>query len=104
MTIDLQIELVCFEKSVIFDNVLNVNMLYILFSRGYYIVVVPLKKQRTGKFFKPWDNPDEMNLEEVGSNDELVIMTGYQETVKKICHVTCFYDPVTVFSGSARPT
>ncbi|KAG7262626.1 LOW QUALITY PROTEIN: hypothetical protein CRUP_019557 [Coryphaenoides rupestris] len=32
--------------------------------RGYYIVVVPLKKQRTGKFFKPWDNPDEMNLEE----------------------------------------
>jgi len=34
-------------------------------SRGYYIVVVPLKKQRTGKFFKPWDNPDEMNLEEV---------------------------------------
>ncbi|XP_039868332.1 receptor-type tyrosine-protein phosphatase delta-like isoform X30 [Simochromis diagramma] len=33
--------------------------------RGYYIVVVPLKKQRTGKFFKPWDSPDEMNLEEL---------------------------------------
>ncbi|XP_029107832.1 receptor-type tyrosine-protein phosphatase delta isoform X14 [Scleropages formosus] len=33
--------------------------------RGYYIVVVPLKKQRTGKFFKPWDTPDEMNLEEL---------------------------------------
>ncbi|XP_028330187.1 receptor-type tyrosine-protein phosphatase delta isoform X33 [Gouania willdenowi] len=33
--------------------------------RGYYIVVVPLKKQRTGKFFKPWNNPDEMNLEEL---------------------------------------
>ncbi|XP_061768699.1 receptor-type tyrosine-protein phosphatase delta isoform X25 [Nerophis ophidion] len=34
--------------------------------RAYYIVVVPLKKQqRTGKFFKPWDNPDEMNLEEL---------------------------------------
>ncbi|XP_013859789.1 receptor-type tyrosine-protein phosphatase delta isoform X16 [Austrofundulus limnaeus] len=33
--------------------------------RGYYVVVVPLKKQRTGKFFKPWDNPDEMNLEEL---------------------------------------
>uniref|UniRef100_A0A1A7Z280 Receptor-type tyrosine-protein phosphatase S n=1 Tax=Iconisemion striatum TaxID=60296 RepID=A0A1A7Z280_9TELE len=32
---------------------------------GYYIVVVPLKKQRTGKFFKPWDSPDEMNLEEL---------------------------------------
>ena len=38
----------------------------VLAHRGYYIVVVPLKKQRTGKFFKPWDNPDEMNLEEVG--------------------------------------
>lgn len=37
------------------------------FSRGYYIVVVPLKKQRTGKFHKPWDSPDEMNLEEVGT-------------------------------------
>uniref|UniRef100_A0A3Q3WEV1 Receptor-type tyrosine-protein phosphatase S n=1 Tax=Mola mola TaxID=94237 RepID=A0A3Q3WEV1_MOLML len=33
--------------------------------RAYYIVVVPLKKQRTGKFFKPWDNPDDMNLEEM---------------------------------------
>lgn len=30
-------------------------------------MVVPLKKQRTGKFLKPWDNPDEMNLEEVRS-------------------------------------
>ncbi|XP_060720208.1 receptor-type tyrosine-protein phosphatase delta-like isoform X9 [Tachysurus vachellii] len=33
--------------------------------RGYYIVVVPLKKQRPGKFIKPWDSPDEMNLEEL---------------------------------------
>ncbi|XP_035385749.1 receptor-type tyrosine-protein phosphatase delta isoform X43 [Electrophorus electricus] len=33
--------------------------------KGYYIVVVPLKKQRTGKFVKPWDSPDEMNLEEL---------------------------------------
>ncbi|CAG02291.1 unnamed protein product, partial [Tetraodon nigroviridis] len=33
--------------------------------RAYYIVVVPLKKQRNGKFLKPWDNPDEMNLEEL---------------------------------------
>ncbi|XP_061108053.1 receptor-type tyrosine-protein phosphatase delta-like [Conger conger] len=32
--------------------------------RGYYIVVVPLKK-RGGKFVKPWDNPDEMDLEEL---------------------------------------
>lgn len=29
-------------------------------------MVVPLKKQRPGKFSKPWDSPDEMNLEEVG--------------------------------------
>ncbi|KAL1023895.1 hypothetical protein UPYG_G00048650 [Umbra pygmaea] len=33
--------------------------------RGYYVVVVPLKKQRTGKFLKPWDNPDQMNLDEL---------------------------------------
>ncbi|XP_057711093.1 receptor-type tyrosine-protein phosphatase delta isoform X31 [Corythoichthys intestinalis] len=33
--------------------------------RAYYIVVVPLKKQRGGKFVKPWDNPDDMNLEEL---------------------------------------
>uniref|UniRef100_A0A8C1T2J4 Receptor-type tyrosine-protein phosphatase S n=1 Tax=Cyprinus carpio TaxID=7962 RepID=A0A8C1T2J4_CYPCA len=33
--------------------------------KGYYIVVVPLKKQRPGKFIKLWEGPDEMNLEEV---------------------------------------
>ncbi|XP_073763884.1 receptor-type tyrosine-protein phosphatase delta isoform X39 [Danio rerio] len=33
--------------------------------RAYYIVVVPLKKQRPGKFIKLWENPDEMNLEEL---------------------------------------
>uniref|UniRef100_UPI00398E68BA receptor-type tyrosine-protein phosphatase delta-like isoform X8 n=1 Tax=Pristiophorus japonicus TaxID=55135 RepID=UPI00398E68BA len=32
--------------------------------KGYYIIVVPLKKAR-GKFFKPWDSPDEMDLEEL---------------------------------------
>ncbi|KAJ8271363.1 hypothetical protein COCON_G00102220 [Conger conger] len=32
--------------------------------KGYYVVVVPLKK-RAGKFSKPWDSPDEMNLEEL---------------------------------------
>ncbi|MBN3315626.1 PTPRD phosphatase, partial [Atractosteus spatula] len=32
--------------------------------KGYYVVVVPLKKQR-GKFIKLWDSPDEMNLEEL---------------------------------------
>ncbi|XP_029115058.1 protein tyrosine phosphatase receptor type Db isoform X16 [Scleropages formosus] len=33
--------------------------------KGYYIVVVPLKKQRSGKFLKLWESPDEMNLEEL---------------------------------------
>uniref|UniRef100_A0A9J8BAT7 Receptor-type tyrosine-protein phosphatase S n=1 Tax=Cyprinus carpio carpio TaxID=630221 RepID=A0A9J8BAT7_CYPCA len=33
--------------------------------KGYYIVVVPLKKQRPGKFIKLWEGPDEMNLEEL---------------------------------------
>ncbi|XP_049425654.1 protein tyrosine phosphatase receptor type Db isoform X9 [Epinephelus fuscoguttatus] len=33
--------------------------------RGYYIVVVPLKKQRGGKFQNPWEEPDQMNLDEL---------------------------------------
>uniref|UniRef100_A0A7N6B970 Receptor-type tyrosine-protein phosphatase delta n=1 Tax=Anabas testudineus TaxID=64144 RepID=A0A7N6B970_ANATE len=32
--------------------------------RGYYVVVVPLKKQK-GKFLNPWEEPDQMNLDEV---------------------------------------
>ncbi|XP_032355054.1 protein tyrosine phosphatase receptor type Db isoform X19 [Etheostoma spectabile] len=33
--------------------------------RGYYVVVVPLKKQRGGKFLNPWEEPDQMNLDEL---------------------------------------
>uniref|UniRef100_A0A672I1D1 Receptor-type tyrosine-protein phosphatase delta n=1 Tax=Salarias fasciatus TaxID=181472 RepID=A0A672I1D1_SALFA len=33
--------------------------------RGYYVVVVPLKKQRGGKFLNPWDEPDQMNMDEI---------------------------------------
>uniref|UniRef100_A0A8C5HND4 Receptor-type tyrosine-protein phosphatase delta n=1 Tax=Gouania willdenowi TaxID=441366 RepID=A0A8C5HND4_GOUWI len=33
--------------------------------RGYYVVVVPLKKQRGGKFLNPWEEPDQMNLDSV---------------------------------------
>lgn len=33
--------------------------------RGYYIVVVPLKRQRGGKFLNPWEEPDQMNLDEL---------------------------------------
>lgn len=29
------------------------------------MVVVPLKKQRGGKFHNPWEDPDQMNLDEV---------------------------------------
>ncbi|XP_012502834.1 PREDICTED: receptor-type tyrosine-protein phosphatase delta [Propithecus coquereli] len=31
---------------------------------GYYIIIVPLKKSR-GKFIKPWESPDEMELDEL---------------------------------------
>ncbi|XP_077381826.1 receptor-type tyrosine-protein phosphatase delta-like isoform X24 [Festucalex cinctus] len=33
--------------------------------KGYYVVVVPLKKQRGGKFLNPWEDPDQMNLDEL---------------------------------------
>ncbi|XP_065815225.1 protein tyrosine phosphatase receptor type Db isoform X9 [Labrus bergylta] len=33
--------------------------------RGYYVVVVPLKKQRGGKFLNPWEEPDQMNMDEL---------------------------------------
>ncbi|XP_076846774.1 protein tyrosine phosphatase receptor type Db isoform X4 [Brachyhypopomus gauderio] len=33
--------------------------------RGFYIVVVPLKRQRGGNFQNPWSEPDEMNLDEL---------------------------------------
>ncbi|XP_057698772.1 receptor-type tyrosine-protein phosphatase delta-like isoform X19 [Corythoichthys intestinalis] len=33
--------------------------------KGYYLVVVPLKKQRGGKFLNPWEDPDQMNLDEL---------------------------------------
>ncbi|XP_075787710.1 receptor-type tyrosine-protein phosphatase delta isoform X8 [Pelodiscus sinensis] len=32
--------------------------------KGYYIVIVPLKKSH-GKFIKPWESPDEMELDEL---------------------------------------
>uniref|UniRef100_A0A672HZM7 Receptor-type tyrosine-protein phosphatase delta n=1 Tax=Salarias fasciatus TaxID=181472 RepID=A0A672HZM7_SALFA len=37
----------------------------LLCFRGYYVVVVPLKKQRGGKFLNPWDEPDQMNMDEL---------------------------------------
>ncbi|MCJ8749222.1 hypothetical protein PDJAM_G00173730 [Pangasius djambal] len=33
--------------------------------RGFYIVVVPLKRQRGGNFQNPWSDPDDMNLDEL---------------------------------------
>ncbi|XP_071588254.1 receptor-type tyrosine-protein phosphatase delta isoform X18 [Heliangelus exortis] len=32
--------------------------------KGYYIVIVPLKRS-SGKFIKPWESPDEMELDEL---------------------------------------
>ncbi|KAK7166474.1 hypothetical protein R3I93_006291 [Phoxinus phoxinus] len=33
--------------------------------RGFYIVVVPLKRQRGGNFQNSWSDPDEMNIDEL---------------------------------------
>ncbi|XP_037388494.1 protein tyrosine phosphatase receptor type Db isoform X11 [Pygocentrus nattereri] len=33
--------------------------------RGFYIIVVPLKRQRGGNFQNPWNDPDEINLDEL---------------------------------------
>ncbi|XP_030207658.1 receptor-type tyrosine-protein phosphatase S isoform X9 [Gadus morhua] len=33
--------------------------------RGYYVVVLPLKRQRGGKFLNPWEEPDQMNMDEL---------------------------------------
>lgn len=55
-----------------------------VFSRAFYVVVVPLKKQRTGKFLKPWDNPDEMNLEEVRSKFLKNILFYFPSVLKEL--------------------
>lgn len=36
-----------------------------LIGRGFYILVVPLKRQRAGNFQNLWSDPDEMNIDEV---------------------------------------
>ena len=51
----------------------------VLVARGYYVVVVPLRKQRGGKFLKPWEEPDQMNLDEVrqmggGDGEDRVVL------------------------------
>uniref|UniRef100_A0A3Q3GZB7 Receptor-type tyrosine-protein phosphatase delta n=1 Tax=Labrus bergylta TaxID=56723 RepID=A0A3Q3GZB7_9LABR len=38
---------------------------FLVCFRGYYVVVVPLKKQRGGKFLNPWEEPDQMNMDEL---------------------------------------
>uniref|UniRef100_A0A2K6GL61 protein-tyrosine-phosphatase n=1 Tax=Propithecus coquereli TaxID=379532 RepID=A0A2K6GL61_PROCO len=42
----------------------NLIFVYSFLYRGYYIIIVPLKKSR-GKFIKPWESPDEMELDEL---------------------------------------
>ena len=34
------------------------------------MVVLPLKRQRGGKFLNPWEEPDQMNMDEVRSRGE----------------------------------
>lgn len=40
------------------------------------MVVVPLKKQRGGKFLNPWEDPDQMNLDEVRNAAEITQHAG----------------------------
>ncbi|XP_041419914.1 receptor-type tyrosine-protein phosphatase S isoform X25 [Xenopus laevis] len=49
------------------DGMITVELPEVLANdkiKGYYIVIVPLKKSR-GKFIKPWESPDEMELDEL---------------------------------------
>lgn len=43
----------------------NLTVTFCFICRGYYIVIVPLIKKSDGKFMKPRENPDEMELDEV---------------------------------------
>uniref|UniRef100_A0A8C2E572 protein-tyrosine-phosphatase n=1 Tax=Cyprinus carpio TaxID=7962 RepID=A0A8C2E572_CYPCA len=40
--------------------------------RGFYIVVVPLKRQRGGNFQNLWSDPDEMNIDEINGTGHSV--------------------------------
>uniref|UniRef100_A0A3Q2Y7N4 Receptor-type tyrosine-protein phosphatase S n=1 Tax=Hippocampus comes TaxID=109280 RepID=A0A3Q2Y7N4_HIPCM len=72
--------------------------------RAYYIVVVPLKKQRSGKFVKPWDNPDEMNFEEVGDFDAHVSLQKPAHANEDIMYATSPYsDPVVSADIDPQP-
>uniref|UniRef100_A0A3Q2Y7J4 Receptor-type tyrosine-protein phosphatase S n=1 Tax=Hippocampus comes TaxID=109280 RepID=A0A3Q2Y7J4_HIPCM len=68
--------------------------------RAYYIVVVPLKKQRSGKFVKPWDNPDEMNFEEVGDFDAHVSL---QKPAHIMYATSPYSDPVVSADIDPQP-
>ncbi|XP_031751433.1 receptor-type tyrosine-protein phosphatase delta isoform X40 [Xenopus tropicalis] len=49
------------------DGMITVELPEVLANdriKGYYIVIVPLKKSR-GKFIKPWESPDEMELDDL---------------------------------------
>lgn len=56
--------------------------------RGFYIVVVPLKRQRGGNFQNPWSDPDDMNLDEVLS--QRLPFTVFYTTISFILHDICF--------------
>lgn len=62
--------------SIYFSLRTNVISVYPFSCRGYYIIIVPLKKSR-GKFIKPWESPDEMELDEVTVSLLAVSFTSY---------------------------
>lgn len=71
----LSISIICLHsQSLVCGRFKNISIFFSLWTnliffcpflcRGYYIIIVPLKKSR-GKFIKPWESPDEMELDEV---------------------------------------
>lgn len=53
------------------------------------MVVVPLKRQRGGKFHNPWEDPDQMNLDEVRLA-EITLSTRQ----RRKCEVTACWEHV----------
>lgn len=44
------------------------------------MVVLPLKKQRGGKFLNPWEEPDQMSLDEVRRAYQTILMVNYDDS------------------------
>lgn len=65
-------------------------------------MVVPLKKQRGGKFLIPWEDPDQMNLDEVTR----LFIWGLKKKKNGICfafHQSCCPFSIWMISDSTAP-